>query len=261
MAVASKPARSLWPREHGAYAQLLAPLAAALIARTPTLAGALLAAGAALAFLANEPLLVVLGHRGARRREQDGSRAARRLALAAGGAGLAGIAGLALAPIAALEIAVLVAVPVLALIAVAWRKAEHTPGGELVAALALSGAAAPVAVADGIALGPALAIWLAWAIGYACTVIAVHRVIARHREAAGTRDRVVIGALAAVTLAATAIALALRPIAAAAVPLAAIATGLAVHPPSARRLRAIGVALVIASLISGAFVVGVAWSA
>src|SRR5262249_5958355 len=50
--------RSLWPREHGAYAQLGAPLATALARQVPTVPAALLAAAACCAFLANEPLLV-----------------------------------------------------------------------------------------------------------------------------------------------------------------------------------------------------------
>src|SRR5688572_32010037 len=103
--------RSLWPREHGAYAQLAAPLLTALVVVRPTVAAGLLAAAACCAFLANEPLLVVLGHRGKRMREQAGTRAARRLALLASLAAAMGIAGLVLAP-HSLAIAALVAVPV-----------------------------------------------------------------------------------------------------------------------------------------------------
>jgi hypothetical protein len=55
--------RSLWPREHGAYAQLGAPLATAIAMQAPTIGALALASAACLAFLANEPLLVVLGHR------------------------------------------------------------------------------------------------------------------------------------------------------------------------------------------------------
>ena len=257
-AVSSRPLRSLWPREHGAYAQLAAPLAAALIARIPGVAGALLALAACAAFLANEPLLVVLGHRGARRRDQDGERARRRLALATGSAVLAGAAGLVLAPRQALEVAALAAVPGAAVIVLAWRRAEHTLLGEGIAALALSGAGAPVAAADGLAVRTAIAIWIAWAIGYACTVIAVHRVIARHRSAATVRDRVAAAVLALVTIGAAVVALVVSPIALVTLPLAAIATALALRPPAATRLRAIGVALVVVSIVSGAWAVLVA---
>ena len=251
--------RSLWPREHGAYAQLAAPLVAALAGHRPTLAAGLIAAAACLAFLANEPLLVVLGHRGVRRREQDGPRAARRLALLGGVAGVAGVTGLVLARPAVLVAAAIVAVPAVALIAAAWRKIEHTLLGELAAAIALSGAAAPVAVAEGVSVELALAIWLAWAAGYASTVVAIHRVIARHKEPARTVDHVIAVVLAALTAAAVATAVVALPVVAVSVPLAVIAAALAIRPPRATRLRAIGVALVVASAVSGVLAATVAW--
>src|SRR5437868_1047392 len=64
--------RSLLPREHGAYFQLGIPLIIAYLRCAANLAMVELTAAAALAFLANEPLLVVLGHRGRRRYDQHG---------------------------------------------------------------------------------------------------------------------------------------------------------------------------------------------
>src|SRR6185503_1061213 len=118
--------RSLLPREHGAYVQLLAPLATALVARTPTWQAALLAIAAACAFLANEPLLVMLGHRGKRIRSSDGARAQRRLL----GLGLVAIAtgtiGLAASSLHVLAVAALVAAPGAITIVLAWRRAEKS---------------------------------------------------------------------------------------------------------------------------------------
>jgi hypothetical protein len=234
--------RSLWPREHGAYAQLAVPLAAALVSRA-SLPGAAIAVAACLAFVANEPLLVVAGQRGARRREQDGARARRRLVTAATLAIACGTLGLVLAPAAWLA-ALAVAVPAAAVVALAWTRAQHSLAGELVAAVALTGAAAPVAVAGGASLAAAFATWAAWTIGFGCSVIAVHRVLARHRREPRVLDRMVAVALAGVAVIAALVAVA-------AVPLCAIATVLVLRPPPATRLRAIGVALVIASLASG----------
>jgi hypothetical protein len=248
--------RSLWPREHGAYAQLLAPLVAAFASRGLALAGALLAIAAFAAFAANEPLLVARGFRGVRRRELDGARARRRLAWLSACAVAAACGGFALAP-AAIVVAAIVAVPAAALVVLAWRRAERTLRGEIVAAIALPGAAAPVAVADGTAPSASIAVWAAWSLGYACTVIAVHRVIARHRSAASLRDRVVAVGLAAVACGAAA-AVAIDRAAVVALPLAVAATALAIRPPSARRLRAIGIALVAASSLSIALAVAVA---
>ncbi|MBK8937310.1 MAG: YwiC-like family protein [Polyangiaceae bacterium] len=72
------PKRSLMPREHGAYGQLVLPAAAALIA-WPSFGGAALAVAATAMFLAHEPALVLLGQRGARARAELGAAARSRL--------------------------------------------------------------------------------------------------------------------------------------------------------------------------------------
>ena len=56
------------PREHGAYGQLLLPVLTAMAMGRPTLAAVALAASAAAAFVAHEPLMVLIGRRGARAR-------------------------------------------------------------------------------------------------------------------------------------------------------------------------------------------------
>lgn len=249
------PQRSLLPHEHGAYAQLAAPLAAALIAWRPTLAGALIAVAACCAFLANEPLRVVLGHRGAKRRERELPRATRWLAIEGGAAAACGALGLVLAQRDTLAIAAAVALPAAMSVALAWKKQVHSLLGEAIVACALAGAAAPVAVADGAPIEAALLAWAAWAAGYGCTVIAVHRVIARNKAAASAHDVVAAIAVATVAIAGI-VGIATRvPLAAVATPLAAMSAVLVVRPPPARRLRAIGVALVVASVASGAIAI------
>jgi hypothetical protein len=239
--------RSLWPREHGAYAQLGAPLVAALVIRPPTLVAGLLAAAAVLAFLANEPLLVLLGHRGARLRQTAGARAWRRTLGLGGAALVAGGVGLALADHATLAVVPVPALFAAVLIALAWEKLQHSVIGESVAAIALPAAAVPVAVASGLEVRAALLIWAAWSIGYVATVIAVHRVIARHRCARAAADVAAAAALIACALGCAAL-VAADPIAALALPLVALSAALVVRPPRATRLRAVGVALVIASV-------------
>jgi hypothetical protein len=236
----------LWPREHGAYAQLAAPLVTACVMQPPVPAALLLAAAAWCAFLANEPLLVVLGHRGPRMKQTDGRRAAIRLAGLALGAVAAGAVGLALVP-HAIAVAGVVALGAVAMLALAIRRAEHSLAGELVAAIALPGAGVPVAVASGMAWQRAAIVWAAWSLGYAASVIAVHRVIARHKRPASRIDALASIGLVCVTLATCAVALWI-PIAALAIPLVAISAMFAIRPPPATRLRAIGVALVIASI-------------
>lgn len=240
--------RSLLPREHGAYVQLAAPLLASLVAFGVSFAAALLALAACVAFVANEPLLVALGHRGKRAKAEHGERAARRLAVLSIIALLAGGAGLVLSP-PSLVAAALVAVPALALLGFAWRRKERTFAGELVAAIALTGAAAPVAVASGASLDAALGAWAAWAAGYAFTVVAVHRVLARRRRRASWIDAVTIAGAVAAACALWTVQLHV------ALPLAVCSIVLMVLAPSTRHLRTIGFVFLGASLIASALLV------
>lgn len=250
MTKARRP-RSLWPREHGAYAQLAAPLVTALVVRPPTWVAGVLALAAVLAFLANEPLLVVLGHRGRRMRELEGGRAARRLAvLLTCGLAAAGSALLFAEPVV-LAMAGVVAIPAAITVVLAFRREERSLLGECMAAISLSGASAPVLVASGASWQSGAALWAAWAIGYCSTVIAVHRVIARHKAEATWRDTLALLLLAAVSAVAITLAARSSPIGAAA-PLAIASFVLVAKPPKATYLRTIGFVLVGASLATGA---------
>ncbi len=80
--------KHLLPREHGAYAELGFPLLSGLVLGSPGAASWLFVAAAILLFLANEPLVILLGVRGRRAREEMGP-AARRLVLGLGGLGAA----------------------------------------------------------------------------------------------------------------------------------------------------------------------------
>lgn len=242
--------RSLWPREHGAYFQLAIPLVVALAWRAPRIAGLAWAAAACLAFLAHEPLLVMLGHRGARMRSSEAGRARNHLTVLGGGAVALGGAALVLLPPAARSLAALSLAPVAAVVALAWRRSEHTLVGELVAAAALTGAVAPVLAADGAAPGAAAAIWLGWAVGFGASVVAVHRVIARHKRAASWLDMALAVGLAAV--AGACLATAARSVASlVAAPLVTTAAVLVVFPPPASRLRAVGVAIAASAGAAG----------
>jgi len=251
MAQGSPRRRSLWPREHGAYVQLLVPLATALVATAPTIAGAAIALGAGLAFLASEPLRVVLGDRGPRQQALTGPRARRRFVPLVASALIAGGTGLALAPPSALVVSGIVALAI-ALVFVLSRRGEvRTVFGESVAAVALAGAAAPVAIAGGMSLGDALVIWCAWSAGYATTVIAVHHVLARRRRATSLAD--VPRMIALLVLCGAIAALGLHdPTAWFGIPLAAPAALVLIRPPRATRLRAVGIAFLLGSVVAAA---------
>lgn len=243
---------SSWPREHGAYVQLLAPLLAAL-ASTPSRAGLAISAGAMLAFVANESLLVAIGGRGRRLRAEAGGCARRRLAVLGGAALLSGATGLALAPHAAVLVALLVAVPAALTLGLAARRTVHTLGGELAAAAALAGAAAPVLVAGGEPPALAIAVWLAWAAGFATTILAVQDVLRRHQRqrlhpAPSRAVPVAACAVIGVVVAAVAVHVDLRLLVGSALAAASIAVVLS--RPATTRLRAVGITLAVVSTLA-----------
>lgn len=244
----------LLPREHGAYVQLLAPLAAAL-AVAPSRAGALLAAASVALFALSEPVRLLAGLRGKRARQAAGGRAWA-WATVSGGLGVT-CALLAIVDEPGLAVPLAPVAVAGALVAgLAWRRVVHTLGGELVAATALSGAAFPVLVAGGAALGDAAITWGLWAAGYATTVIAVHHVLTKRPPRAATVVRGVV--LAAVTAGALAVASIADPRALALASLAAASTVTVVVVPPPRRVRTVGVAFLIASLASGAALIAAA---
>jgi hypothetical protein len=226
---------------------------------SPTPAALLLTAGAVLAFVAHEPLLVLLGHRGARVRREEGGRAARALAWLGVGAAICGAAGLALAPPPARAAAAIPAVLACAVGVLVWRRLEKTVAGEVVVATALASAGAVVALAAGVRPGAALTALLAWALSYAAAVLAVQVILVRARTK-GTRDpgrahaALALGLLAAAAaLAAAGLPLAL-PLATA--PTALLSAAVALGRVSPRRLRPLGWALVAASVVTLGVLVG-----
>ena len=169
----------MFPKEHGAWAQLAIPLATALLAGRPTLAGALFAVAACAAFAAHEPGAILLGVRGTRARRDDGPRARRWLAIAAATAAPSGLLAMTLASDAARLLA-LAALGVAALAGfLLYERKERTRAGEIIAAVALAGAAAPVGAACGLSTSIVFACWAVWAAQCVVSTIAVHALVAR----------------------------------------------------------------------------------
>ena len=76
----------MMPREHGAWGQLLAPLVTALAMGSLHARSGALALAALAAFVAHEPALIALGHRGGRAKVLRGAAAMRAMALRGGAA-------------------------------------------------------------------------------------------------------------------------------------------------------------------------------
>src|SRR5512132_169112 len=237
------PARSLAPREHGAYGQLGLPLLGGLALGRAGIVAFGLAIAWLAAFCAHEPVLVVLGQRGKRARVQDGPRATRRLAVLGSIAALAGGVSVGLAPS---DVRLAIVPPALLAVAVmvlVWRKEEKTTVGEIVAAAALSGASFPVALAGGVALFLAAVTWLVWATAFLLSTLAVRAVIERAKqEGSATRIAAYIattGAVAAsVTLASRGVLPPAAPIALA--PFVLLSLGVCLIPVHTRHLRRVG---------------------
>lgn len=240
MAVATRP--SLWPREHGAYAQLGVALAAALALAPSFRALAQVVLTVAL-FLASEPVLVLLGRRG--EPGPDGRRAATLrlgllLALAALGAAGAWL-GLPLERFAALVPGGIVG---LALFGLFLAKRERTAAGELLAAWGFAAAALAAAAVGGAGAARAggLALLLVGILSLAMAIVHLHLAALRRGGRPGPR---LAAALVGVALAAGAWLLGrvgVLPASGYAALLPMVLAGIGVwrYPPKPRQLKATG---------------------
>ena len=254
---------ALFPKEHGAYGQIAFPLIAAFGVAGASAAGVLFAAAEAALFLAHEPVLVVLGQRGARATRELRRSAARALAgcLVVGAAAALG-ALVTIEPSARWSI--LVPVVPAALLAVATvRGREKSWYGETAAALAFSGAAIPVSMAAGLPLSLAATVAIPFALLFVSSTLAVRVVILRVRGGGDARATsatrraalsLAVGASVALGIVA---ARGLLPasIIAAAAPGLLTASVIALRPPAPSRLRTLGWTLVAVSVLTTALVV------
>ncbi len=172
----------LLPREHGAYALVIAPLLTAFCRETPSWTGAALALATLAAFVLHEPVLILLSQRGPRARRELGALATRAvwvrgsvLALS-GGYGLysanaetrIGLAGVALLGLLVLALAI---------------KAREKSGlGTLILAWSSALAAVPVALANGWSPADALLTAVVFAVTGAASMFTVRELIPKRRR-------------------------------------------------------------------------------
>lgn len=251
--------RSLWPREHGAYGQLLLPLLVALATGSGALAAWLCALGAMALFFAHEPLLVLLGQRGSRALREHGQRASWLFGAQLAFALVLGVLVVTTAPQpvarAAIFPVVLSACPALLL----WKGREKTGLGELSVAAALPAFAVPVAVAGDVRLAEALQAWCVWWLGTSAATAAVRGVIGHAKHGIGLQGRLILPLMATLAIALLALQGVLRPgESVAALPMLLGALWLAAWPPRPRHLRTVGWTLVAASILTALLLVGAA---
>ena len=249
----------MFPKEHGAYGQLLFSLATALAIGRPRVSALALAAAAVCGFLAHEPLLVAIGQRGARVARERGAEAWRWLAVLGTTAAALAIVSVLLMPVAA-RIALIVPAVFLAAfgVAVATRR-EHTTGGEILSGLTLASLALPVALAADATEVAALTVSLVFAAAFVVAIVSVRAMIGWARHPGGASTRVGAAVLAAGlvlllgVLARAGVTLSIAPWAA--FPVCAVGFCLAVLAPSPRRVRTIGWILVGAMFVAAVLLV------
>lgn len=257
------PAISLLPKEHGAYGQISFPLIAAFAVAGVSIAGLYFALALCAVFLAHEPGLVLLGMRGPRAKRELRVRAVWWLGcclLVAAGAGLAAV--LAIDPAQRWAFVVPVA-PALLLVIAAVRGRETSWYGEVAAALAFSAAAVPVSMAAGAPFPTAAAVAIPFAGLFVLTTLAVRIVILRvrgggdPRATSATRRATLLLASGSGACLGLLVALGFVPpsILAAAAPGLLTAAAIALRPPSAAHLRALGWTLVAISVLTTAIIV------
>lgn len=177
----------LLPREHGAYAQLAFPLTTGLALTPPSGAALALGAAAVCLFLANEPLSILLGTRGARLREQQGARARVRAGILLGSGAAFGVMGVASGWPTVWPQILVPALAGLLLVPLALTGRQKSLPGEFLVLTAFSTLVLPLAAASGAdPIRPVLAAGVWW-ISFGLGTLEVHAVKARIKRTARNR--------------------------------------------------------------------------
>jgi len=238
----------LFPREHGAYGQLGFPVAAAVASGIPTAPALLLIVAFLAAFVAHEPLLVLLGHRGPRARRELYDSAVQTLVWTGATAVADAAIALYFMPPGLRWTMLVPAAFALAAVPLILQKQQKTTTGELHVVLTLTSCALPVGVAAETSAQEAAGCWFVMALGFWAATLAVRGTIAlqRREPTAALRVGAVLLALGSpIVVVAMSQRLNLSPLLwLATLPLSLSAIGLAAKPPSARRLRVVGWTLV-----------------
>jgi len=252
----------VFPKEHGAYGQVAFPVLTSLIVVGPAYSSLCLATAVIALFLAHEPLLVLLGHRGPRARATQAQRAwwwlTGMLMLATAGALLAldamapGLRWTFLVP----------ALPAAGVACAAIGGREKSSLGESGAALAFAAAALPMCAGAGRpATGAAIA--LAFALLFVLATLAVRVIILRTRGGGNPRAvrrtraaaAATAGTGALIALAAASDGIVGWGAVAAIVPGVVVVSALAAFPPPPARLKRVGWSLVAISALTSVLLI------
>lgn len=152
------------PKEHGAYGQFILPVVAALSVAGLSTPGLFLTVSAAAAFVAHEPVSILLGLRGLRAKRDLWRPAIRWLVASAGIAFVAGMMSLFTMERDGRWSIVVPIVPAVVLGIATIRGREKSWYGELAVACAFAGLGVPLAMAGGASISVAAAVALPFAL-------------------------------------------------------------------------------------------------
>jgi YwiC-like protein len=236
------------PREHGAYAQLLLPLATALAISDIHLAAVLTCISALATFVAHEPLVVLLGRRGARAQREQQRRAITWLVMSGGIAIAAGLGAVASVSPHARWLFAWPLVPAVGLAALLLAGREKSTLGEIASAVSFAAVAVPIGGLSAASPLRGFVVAFTFAGLFIVSTLGVRIVVLGSRGGGDPRAVRVTRRQLAVAVVLVGIGLSLiwrfevrTGIAALAIlPGVALAIGLAIRPPAARRLRAVG---------------------
>lgn len=239
---------SLWPREHGAGIQLAFPVVSACVLAHCATASLALALAAVLSFLAHEPLLLLSGGRGARKRALVRTPALVRLLLLGGLALIALLVTWLYAPSEAYLPMLASALLGIFAFGLALARRERNVVAEVFVAVTLSTLALPVAVAGGVTVLAGASLAATWAVGLATATVAARALVVQKSDSGrGLRIALVVASAIAVALliagatGTVPIRLAMAPL-----PLVAVALVLALFPPPPKRMTAVGLGMSVA---------------
>jgi hypothetical protein len=247
---------SLLPREHGVYAEVAFPILTALWIGHASIAGVCFAIAVIAAFMVHEPVLVLLGRRGAWVKEGLRQQAIQLLIVLVTVMLVCTAIGLWKST-AAVRIAFLALIPLaLPLAFMTLRKQEKSLSGEILIALIISLASAPIAMAGAASVAGAMAASGVWFTVFVFSTVTVHAVLARTKR--HTNAPAVIVATAAVFVAVAAVVLCLGrgPMwALALIPAPLVCAGVIVAGLPVRRLKTLGWLLVLGNLATATLLI------
>ncbi|MGB7329629.1 MAG: YwiC-like family protein [Rubripirellula sp.] len=250
----AETAAKLKPKEHGAYAILGIPIVASLLIAGATVVGACVAAASIAGFMAHEPLVVALGHRGTRAQRTTPAAKQRTMTLV-GVMILCGSTAMAFGSNhvrLSLVVCLLMAV-VSFTIAIAGR--HRTLGGQLLGVIGLSVPCVPVLLAGSISPNLAMQLWAVWLIGFTSTTMAVRGVIAAQKRSSRLTYWAAILTLMALSGGLT---FAGYPVAIVLAPMLVMSLLLLIYPPPAKQIKRVGWALVVGTVATAAWMVTIA---